>query len=82
MTPQSVVLVGCSASNFADSAHGVVNIEKAASHMLHAQCVETGRMPHIEPPTRPCDRVAAMEANLCRLTFEAFEEIAKLCRYS
>jgi hypothetical protein len=62
--------------------HGVVNIEKAASHMLHAQCVETGRMPHIEPPTRPCDRVAAMEANLCRLTFEAFEEIAKLCRYS
>jgi hypothetical protein len=62
--------------------HGVVHIEKAASHMLHAQCVETGRMPHIEPPTRPCDRVAAMEANLCRLTFEAFEEIAKLCRYS
>lgn len=69
------------AAGIADE-HGVVNIEKAASHMLHAQCVGTGHMPHIESPTRPCDRVAAMEANLCRLTFEAFEEIAKLCRYS
>jgi hypothetical protein len=45
----------------------LMNIETAASHMLYAQCVETGHMPHIEPPTRPCDRGAAMEANLCRL---------------
>jgi hypothetical protein len=47
--------------------HGVVHIEQAASHMLHAPCVETGPMPHIESPTRPCDRVATMETNLCRL---------------
>jgi hypothetical protein len=40
--------------------HGLVNIEKAASHMLHVPCVETGHMPHIESPTRPCDMVAAM----------------------
>ena len=39
---------------------GVVNIEKAALHMLHAQCVETGHIPHIESPTLPCDRVATM----------------------
>ncbi len=40
--------------------HGLVHIEKAASHMLHAQYVETGRMAHIEAPTWPCARVAAM----------------------
>jgi hypothetical protein len=39
---------------------GVVNIEKAALHMLHAQCVETGHIPHIGSPTLPCDRVATM----------------------